>query len=102
RLGERRNILKYTDQCTHARASCYRRYRTYTSRFTKEEVMTSKRTTRHDPASHLRAASARWGGTLYRSAPTKSVSVGGTRFVYPGVAVLFGRVLVVVSRLPAD
>jgi hypothetical protein len=57
--------------------------------------MAGKRTTRHDPASHLRAASARWGGTLYKSAPTKSVSVGGTRFVYrelgidSGVPVIF-------------
>ena len=45
--------------------------------------MTDNRSTRHDPTtSHLPAASARWGGTSYRNAPTKSVSVGGTRFVY--------------------
>ena len=40
--------------------------------------MAGKRTTRHDPVSHLRAASARWGGTLYKSAPTKSISVEDT------------------------
>ena len=62
--------------------------------------MAGKRSTRHDPGSHLRAASARWGGTLYKSAPTKSVSVGRTRFVYrelgidTGVPVIFlGEVL---------
>ena len=58
--------------------------------------MAGKRTTQHDPASHLREASARWGGTSYKNAPTKSVSVGGTRFVYrelgidTGVPVIFG------------
>ena len=64
--------------------------------------MAGKRTTRHDPTSHLRAASARWGGTLYKSAPTKSVSVGGTRFVYRELGIDSGVPVIFVNHLAAN
>jgi pimeloyl-ACP methyl ester carboxylesterase len=64
--------------------------------------MAGKRTTRHDPASHLRAASARWGGTLYKSAPTKSVSVGGTRFVYRELGIDSGVPVIFLNHLAAN
>ena len=64
--------------------------------------MAGKRTTRHDPASHLRAASARWGGTLYKSAPTKSVSVGGTRFVYRELGIDTGVPVIFLNHLAAN
>ena len=64
--------------------------------------MAGKRTTRHDPTSHLRAASARWGGTLYKSAPTKSVSVGGTRFVYRELGIDNGVPVIFLNHLAAN
>ena len=64
--------------------------------------MTGKRTTRHDPASHLRAASARRGGTLYKNAPTKSVSVGGTRFVYRQLGINTGVPVIFLNHLAAN
>ena len=64
--------------------------------------MTGKRTTRHDPASHLREAGARWGGTLYKSAPTKSVSVGGTRFVYRELGIDSGVPVIFLNHLAAN
>ena len=64
--------------------------------------MAGKRTTRHDPTSHLRAASARWGGTLYKNAPTKSVSVGGTRFVYRELGIDSGVPVIFVNHLAAN
>ena len=64
--------------------------------------MTGKRTTRHDPASHLHEASARWGGTSYKNAPTKSVSVGGTRFVYRELGIDSGVPVIFVNHLAAN
>src|SRR6476620_2325022 len=64
--------------------------------------MTGKRTTRHDPADHLRAASARWGGTSYKNAPTKSVSVGGTRFVYRELGIDSGVPVIFLNHLAAN
>jgi pimeloyl-ACP methyl ester carboxylesterase len=46
----------------------------YTNRSTaKEAIMAGKRTTRHDPASHLQAASARWG--LARRLPNATLRI---------------------------
>ena len=64
--------------------------------------MAGKRTTRHDPASHLRAANARWGGTAYKNAPTKSVSIGGTRFVYRELGIDTGVPVIFVNHLAAN
>ena len=64
--------------------------------------MTGKRTTRHDPASHLREASARWGGTSYKNAPTKSVAVGGTRFVYRELGIDTGVPVIFLNHLAAN
>ena len=64
--------------------------------------MADKQTTRHDPASNLRAASARYGGTSYRNVPTKSVSVGGTRFVYRELGVDSGVPVIFLNHLAAN
>src|SRR5437588_7160705 len=64
--------------------------------------MAGKRTTRHDPASHLREASARWGGTSYKNAPTKSVSVSGTRFVYRELGIDTGVPVIFLNHLAAN
>ena len=64
--------------------------------------MTGKRTTRHDPARSLHEASARWGGTSYKNAPTKSVSVGGTRFVYRELGIDSGVPVIFVNHLAAN
>jgi pimeloyl-ACP methyl ester carboxylesterase len=64
--------------------------------------MASKRTTQHDPASHLRTTSSRWGGTSYKNAPTKSVSVGGTRFVYRELGIDTGTPVIFLNHLAAN
>ena len=64
--------------------------------------MAGKRTTRHDPASHLQAASARWGGTSYKNAPTKSVAVGGTRFAYRQLGIDSGVPVIFLNHLAAN
>jgi pimeloyl-ACP methyl ester carboxylesterase len=64
--------------------------------------MAGKRSTQHDPASHLRPASARWGGTSYKNAPTKSVSVGGTRFVYRELGIDSGVPVIFLNHLAAN
>lgn len=64
--------------------------------------MAGKRTNRHDPASHLQAADSRWGGTSYKNAPTKSVSVGGTRFVYRELGIDSGVPVIFVNHLAAN
>ena len=51
---------------------------------------------------HRHAASARWGGTLHKNAPTKSVSVGGTRFVYRELGIDGGVPVIFVSHLAAN
>src|SRR5436190_20949858 len=65
-------------------------------------TMAGKRSTRHDPASHLQAANARWGGTSYKNAPTKSVSVGGTRFVYRELGIDSGVPVIFLNHLAAN
>jgi pimeloyl-ACP methyl ester carboxylesterase len=64
--------------------------------------MASKKPTRHDPASHLQAANARWGGASYKNAPTKSVSVGGTRFVYRELGIDSGVPVIFLNHLAAN
>src|SRR3954454_8396606 len=64
--------------------------------------MTGKRTTRHDPASPLREANARWGGTSYKDTPTKSVPVGGTRFVYRELGIDSGVPVIFLNHLAAN
>src|SRR6059036_2570192 len=74
----------------------------YTNRYTREAIMADKRTTRHDPARHLRTASGRWGGTSYGKAPTKSVSVGGTRFVFRELGIDSGVPVIFLNHLSAN
>jgi len=62
--------------------------------------MSGKRSTRHDRASHLRATRGR--GTAYRDAPTKSVSVGGTRFVYRELGLDTDVPVIFVNHLAAN
>jgi pimeloyl-ACP methyl ester carboxylesterase len=64
--------------------------------------MAAKRTTRHSPASHLHAASARGGGTSYKNAPTKSVDVGGTQFVYRELGTATGVPVIFLNHLAAN
>jgi pimeloyl-ACP methyl ester carboxylesterase len=64
--------------------------------------MADKRSTRHDPTSHLPAASARLGGTSYKNVPTKSVSVGGTRFVYRELGADTGIPVIFLNHLGAN
>ena len=61
--------------------------------------MVDKRSTRQV---HRHAASARWGGTSYKNAPTKSVSVGGTRFVYRELGIDTGVPVIFVNHLAAN
>jgi pimeloyl-ACP methyl ester carboxylesterase len=64
--------------------------------------MAGKRSTRHDPGSHLRASSAHDGGTSYTTAPSKSVSVDGTRFVYRELGLGTGVPVIFVNHLAAN
>jgi pimeloyl-ACP methyl ester carboxylesterase len=64
--------------------------------------MAGKRSTRHDPGSHLRATSARGGGTSYKNARTKSVSVDGTRFVYRELGLDTGVPVIFVNHLAGN
>src|SRR5438270_13648185 len=64
--------------------------------------MTAKRTTRDESASHLCAAAAHSGGTSYKDAPTKSVSVGGTRFVYRELGIDTGVPVIFLNHLAAN
>jgi pimeloyl-ACP methyl ester carboxylesterase len=64
--------------------------------------MASKRTTRHDPTDHLQEARSRWGGTSYKNAPTKSVSVGGTKFVYRELGIDTGVPVIFLNHLAAN
>ena len=50
---------------------------------------------------HRHAASAHWGGTSYKNAPTKSISVGGTRFVYRELGIDSGVPVIFVNHLAA-
>jgi pimeloyl-ACP methyl ester carboxylesterase len=64
--------------------------------------MTGKRNTGHDPTSHLHTAPARWDGAAYQNAPTKSVSVGGTRFVYRELGINAGVPVIFLNHLAAN
>src|SRR6185503_9984031 len=64
--------------------------------------MAAKRSTRHDPATHLRATSAGDGGMSYKNAPTKSVSVGGTQFVYRELGVDSGVPVIFLNHLAGN
>lgn len=64
--------------------------------------MAGKRITRHDPASHPRAVSAQRGRTSYKNAPTKSVYVNGTRFVYRELGIDSDVPVIFVNHLAAN
>jgi len=64
--------------------------------------MAGKRTTRHDPTNHLQEARSRWGGISYKNAPTKSVSVGGTKFVYRELGIDSGVPVIFLNHLAAN
>ena len=64
--------------------------------------MAGKRTTRHEPTSHLQEARSRWGGTSYKNAPTQSVSVGGTKFVYRELGIDTGVPVIFLNHLAAN
>jgi pimeloyl-ACP methyl ester carboxylesterase len=64
--------------------------------------MASKRPARHAPASHLRSTISRSGGTSYKNAPTKSVLVGETRFVYRELGTDTGVPVIFVNHLAAN
>ena len=49
-----------------------------------------------------RPESARWGGTSYKNAPTNSVSVGGTRFVYRELGIDSGVPVIFLNHLAAN
>src|SRR4051794_4040947 len=64
--------------------------------------MADKRVTRNDPVTHVHPASSHWGGTSYKNAPTKSVSVGGTRFVYRELGIDTGVPVIFLNHLAAN
>lgn len=64
--------------------------------------MADKRNTPPDPARHTHAASARSGGTSYQNAPTKSVSVDGTHFVYRELGIDSGIPVIFLNHLAAN
>ena len=64
--------------------------------------MADKRTTRNDPVTHVHPASSHWGGTSYKNAPTKSVSVGGTRFAYRELGIDSGVPVIFLNHLAAN
>jgi pimeloyl-ACP methyl ester carboxylesterase len=64
--------------------------------------MAGKRTTRHNPTNHLQEARSRWGGTSYKNAPTKSVSVGGTKFAYRELGIDTGVPVIFLNHLAAN
>jgi pimeloyl-ACP methyl ester carboxylesterase len=64
--------------------------------------MAAKRTTEHRAQNHLRAASSPLGAVSYRTAPTKSVSVGGTRFVYRELGLSTGVPVIFVNHLAGN
>jgi pimeloyl-ACP methyl ester carboxylesterase len=64
--------------------------------------MADKRTTRHEPSAHVHPAPTHWGGTSYKNAPTKSVSVGGTRFAYRELGIDSGVPVIFLNHLAAN
>src|SRR4051794_33784677 len=64
--------------------------------------MADKRTTRNDPVTHVHPTSSHWGGTSYKNAPTKSVSVGGTRFAYRELGIDSGVPVIFLNHLAAN
>ena len=61
--------------------------------------MTDKRSTRQV---HRHVSQRTLGGTSYKNAPTKSVSVGGTRFVYRELGIDTGIPVIFVNHLAAN
>ena len=61
--------------------------------------MTGKRSTRQ---AHQHVASARVLSTSYKNVPAKSVSVGGTRFVYRELGLQTGIPVIFVNHLAAN
>ena len=61
--------------------------------------MTAKRSTRYV---HQHPASARWGGTRYKNAPTKSLTVDGIRFVYRELGIDTGVPVIFLNHLAAN
>ncbi|HEX7827951.1 MAG TPA: alpha/beta hydrolase [Mycobacterium sp.] len=61
--------------------------------------MSDKRSDRHD---HQAAASTHWGGTSYKNAPTKSVSVGDARFFYRELGINSGVPVIFLNHLAAN
>jgi pimeloyl-ACP methyl ester carboxylesterase len=64
--------------------------------------MADKRTIRQDPSTHVHQVPARWGGTSYKNAPTKTVSVGGTRFAYRELGIDSGVPVIFLNHLAAN
>jgi pimeloyl-ACP methyl ester carboxylesterase len=64
--------------------------------------MAGKRFTRHEPANQLHALNAPASGTSYQDAPTKSVSAGGTRFVYRELGAGTGVPVILLNHLGAN
>jgi pimeloyl-ACP methyl ester carboxylesterase len=64
--------------------------------------MTDKRTTRQGPSTHVHPVPAHWGGTSYKNAPTKTVSVGGTRFAYRELGIDSGVPVIFLNHLAAN
>jgi pimeloyl-ACP methyl ester carboxylesterase len=64
--------------------------------------MTDERSARHDPTSRPLPRSAHSGATSYKNASTKSVSVGGTQFVYRELGVETGIPVIFFNHLAAN
>ena len=64
--------------------------------------MTDKRTTRQAPSTHVHPAPTHWGGTSYKNAPTKTVSVGGTPFAYRELGINSGVPVIFLNHLAAN
>ena len=64
--------------------------------------MADKRSAPHEHTSHRPTARTRWGGTSYKNAPTKSISVGGTRFVYREMGIDAGVPVIFLNHLAAN
>jgi pimeloyl-ACP methyl ester carboxylesterase len=64
--------------------------------------MTDERSARHDPTSRPLPRSAQSGATSYKNASTKSVSVGGTQFVYRELGVETGIPVIFFNHLAAN
>jgi pimeloyl-ACP methyl ester carboxylesterase len=64
--------------------------------------MADKRSTQRKVISPFRGAEARWGGVTYENAPSKSITVRGTRFVYRELGIDSGVPVIFVNHLGAN